>query len=73
MMAIQVLGDIRSAAAVEPLKRILSAEDDYFVLRAVLTSLARIDSEESRAAVAGAAADHPSRLVQQFAARLLQH
>jgi HEAT repeat protein len=71
MMAIQVLGELRSVAAAEPLKAILAAEDDYFVLREVLTSLARIDSDGCRAAVADAAVSHPSKLVRRFAARLL--
>jgi HEAT repeat protein len=72
MMAIQVLGELRSTAAVGPLKGILAAETDYFVVREALTALARIDSADSRAAVAAAASGHPSRLLQEFALRLLE-
>jgi HEAT repeat protein len=72
MMAIQVLGDLRSTAAVEPLKSILAAEDDHYVLCEALTALAKIDTTDSRTAVADAAASHPSRLVQRYAARLLE-
>ncbi len=71
MIAIQVLGELQSTAAVKPLKEILAAESDYVFLREVLTSLTKIGSPESRAAVAAAAWDHPSRLVRRFASRLL--
>ncbi len=71
MMAIQLLGELGSTAAVEPLKGMLAAESDYFTLCEVLKALAKIGSPSSAAAVAAAASVHPSKLVRQFAVRLL--
>lgn len=71
MMAIQILGKLRSTAAVGPLQTILQTESDYFALREVLTALANIESPESILALQSAKR-HPSKLIRDLAARMLE-
>jgi hypothetical protein len=48
MLAIQLLGDLESRAAVPAFGAILREEDDPYVLGEMARSLARIDSQEAR-------------------------
>jgi len=66
MVAIQLLGDLRSTAALPAFKSILERENDYYVLREVVASLRKIGTKESLALVEGLGS-HRSRLVRKLA------
>jgi len=70
LLAIQLLGNLRSTAALPYFKAALAVEDNTYLLRDVLTALAKIGSPESREVLSGAT-KHASHLVREFAARLM--
>jgi hypothetical protein len=70
MMAIEMLGRLRSRCAVPALGRLLESESDYYALREVLHALARIGTSESMALVRRAT-HHRSMLIRRVAADLL--
>jgi len=49
MLAVQLLGDLGSNAALPHFETLMKAEHDYFFLREVLRALAKIDTPESQA------------------------
>lgn len=71
IMAAQILGNIQSRRAVPLFEQILQSEEkDFFFLRAVLLSLAKINPPQCRLWLERAA-QHPSILVSRFAQELL--
>lgn len=62
MMAIRLLGDLKSEKAVAALECILESEQDFYVLRESIHALAGIGSAESMRIIRGLR-NHPSRLV----------
>ncbi len=48
MMAIRLLGELRSRLAVPAFGAILQQEEDFYVIREIAQALARIGTEESR-------------------------
>lgn len=69
-LAIQTLGDLRHRRAAPRLASILREEQDYYVLRETLIALFKMNTAETRALVLDAA-EHPSRLVRNFARELM--
>lgn len=74
MLAIYVLGEMRSRAAVPALKSIVDGEgeEDYYTIREVIHSLGRIDTEESRELIERCRS-HKSRLIRADAEELSRH
>lgn len=70
MIVIQILGELRSKEALPGFKEILETEKDFYCLTEVLHALSKFDCPESEALIS-AAAQHPSRLVREFAERML--
>ena len=70
MLAIELLGDLRSNAALPHFQTMLNHEDDFYLLREVLGALAKLGSPESRA-ILSEAASHESHLVREMAIRLM--
>lgn len=66
MVAIQVLGDLRSTAALPASRSILETEKDCYVLREVVASLRKIGTTESMDLLKGLR-KHESRLVKELA------
>jgi HEAT repeat protein len=71
IMAIQLLGELRSQQALGHFEKILSGESDLFVIREVLRALAKLDCPRSRA-ILSSATRHPSKLVRKLAHALLR-
>ena len=70
LLAVQLLGNLRSNASLPHFKAMLELEDDFYLLREVLTALAKIGSPDSRE-ILSEATKHDSHLVREFAARLM--
>jgi len=71
IMAAQILGNIHSQRAISEFERILeSGEDNYYLLRAVLLGLVKIDHPK-RKLLLEKAREHPSVLVADLARELL--
>jgi len=70
-LAIQILGQLGSQAALPGLEKILDTEvNDIYVLREVLVALSKIQGPRSRALLQKAA-EHPFQTVRQLAQSLL--
>jgi hypothetical protein len=48
MLAVQLLGELKSSAALPCFKYMLDVEGDFYILREVLNALAKLGSTESR-------------------------
>lgn len=71
IMASQILGNRGSQKAVPEFRKIIeSGEEDYFILRAILMAVAKIDHPD-RDAILQAAARHSSDLVRHLAEELI--
>lgn len=68
MMAIQLLGNLKSEKAVVALECMLESEEDFYVLRETIHALAGIGGAESMRIIRGLR-NHPSRLVRIAAGR----
>ena len=66
MMAIQLLGDLRSKRAVDAFEAILKTEEDFYIVRELVRSLRKIGSARSGRILEGLR-NHPSRLVRGVA------
>lgn len=66
MMAIRLLGDLRSKRAVDAFEAILKTEEDFYIVRELVRSLRKIGSARSGRILEGLR-NHPSRLVQGVA------
>jgi len=72
MIAAQILGNLEIQQAVPIFKQILASEvEDYYFLRTILISLAKIDHPE-RMEIIENATHHPSNLVCSFARKILK-
>ena len=72
MIAAQILGNLKIQQAVPEFKKILEEErENYYLLRAILIALAKIDHPE-RIEIIKKAAHHPSGLVSSFAKMMLE-
>jgi HEAT repeat protein len=65
MIAIQILGDLRSKTAVPFLASLLEKEDDYYIIREVVLSSRKIGNEE-RMNMIQKLKNHPSELVKRL-------
>jgi HEAT repeat protein len=65
MLAIQLLGDLRSKSAIPALKSILQKEDDFYVIREIVQALRKIEGTESEA-ILSALREHKSKLVRDL-------
>ncbi len=65
-MAIQLLGELKSTAAVREFALLLSEEDDFFEIRELALALWRIGTPQSGELIE-ALRHHPSRLVREYA------
>ena len=70
MMAIQLLGELKSASALPAFNSILRTEEDIYVVREIVRSLARIGNDESLALLE-TLKSHRSSLVGKLAEELL--
>jgi predicted amidophosphoribosyltransferase len=70
MLAIQLLGDLRSQAALPVFRSMLETEQDFFVVREIARSLAKIGSAESEDIIR-MLEDHKSRLVRKIAKEIV--
>jgi HEAT repeat protein len=70
LLAVQILGELRSDRAVPEFARILTEERDPYLLRGVLRAQALISSEESRRLIRKAAG-HPFHTVRDLARSLV--
>jgi hypothetical protein len=70
MMAIQLLGELKSQAALALFESMLKTEEDFYVVREVIYSLTKIGTERSKQIVQ-ALLGHPSRLVRIVAEEVL--
>lgn len=66
MIAIRLLGDLRSDRAVPVFESMLGADEDFYTVRAVLRSLRKIGSPAS-VEIISRLRHHPSRLVRRVA------
>jgi HEAT repeat protein len=66
MMAIQLLGELKSSSALPVLASMLCEEEDFFVIREIALALCRIGTRESWELIDGLR-HHPSRLVRDYA------
>jgi HEAT repeat protein len=71
MLAMEILGEIRSRTAVPVFATIVEDEEDPYVLRAIAEALARIGDDGSRVLLARLNR-HPSVIVQQAASDALR-
>ena len=71
MMAIQLLGELKSTAALPAFRSILRAEDDVYIIREIARRLACISNDESRALLANLK-NHRASLVSRLADELLR-
>jgi HEAT repeat protein len=67
MLAIQLLGELKSRTAIPAFATIIDEEEDPYVLGAIARALARIGGHSTRALLAKLAS-HPSVIVRQTAA-----
>lgn len=71
IIAAQVLGELGSVRALPEFEKLLEREEDYYLLRAVLLAVARIDHPQRRALLRKAR-EHSSLLVRSLAQELLE-
>ncbi len=71
MLAIELLGELRSTSALPAFSSILRAEGDIYILREIARSLARIGNEESRVLLTNLKS-HTASLVSRLAEELLR-
>lgn len=69
MMAIRLLGDLRSESAIAVLESIVGAEEDLYVLKEVICFLAKRGDVRSKG-ILRKLRDHPSRLVRMVVAEV---
>jgi hypothetical protein len=65
LMAVRLLGDLRSVRAVDCFQKMLAIETEFYLVREVVRSLRRIGTAEAAAAVMGLRG-HPSHLVRKM-------
>ena len=70
LLAIRLLGNLRSSVSLPHLKLVLDEGDDFYLMREVMIALTKIGSPESREILSDAT-KHDSALVREFAARLM--
>lgn len=70
MMAIRLLGELRSKAALSSLAAILETEEDFYVIRVIIVALEKIGNEESRDMIRSLKT-HKSRLARKAATQAL--
>lgn len=66
MMAIRLLGEMRSKAALSSFAAMLETEEDFYVIRVIIVALEKIGNEESRDMIRRLKT-HTSRLVRKAA------
>jgi hypothetical protein len=66
LMAVRLLGDLRSTRAVEYFQEMLAADANFYLVREIVRSLRRIGTGEAEAIIMGLRG-HPSRLVRKMA------
>jgi HEAT repeat protein len=71
MMAVQVLGDIKSKNAIPAFKEIIETQDDYYLIKEILLALKKIGGAESKNIISHLQA-HKSNLVSRAAKNLLE-
>jgi HEAT repeat protein len=72
LMAIRLLGELKSQMALALFESMLKTEEDFFVVREVIYSLTKIGNENERnRQIIQALRDHPSRLVRILAEEVL--
>jgi len=71
MMAIQLLGDMKSQAAVPAFRSIIRAGDDFYAIRQIIVALSKIGNDECLDIIRSLK-DHESRLVSRFARQMLK-
>ena len=69
MMAIQVLGELRSRKALPVFASILETEEDFYVIREIMLALEKIGGAESKKMLL-CLKTHKSKLIRNLAARL---
>ena len=70
MMAIRLLGELRSKAALPSFAAILETEEDYYVITVIILALDKIGTEESTNMIRRLKT-HKSRLVRKTATEVL--
>jgi HEAT repeat protein len=65
MLAIQLLGDMRSIAALPKFESVLKTEEDLYVVREIINVLLKIGNQQSRELIQELST-HKSRLVREF-------
>jgi HEAT repeat protein len=70
MMAIRLLGELRSKAALAPFAAILETEEDFYVITIIILALDKIGNEESRNMIQRLKT-HKSRLVRKAATKVM--
>jgi HEAT repeat protein len=65
MISIQLLGDLKSQAAIAFFASLLETEEDFYVLREIVRSLVKIGSRECKELIRKLKY-HPSKLVREF-------
>ncbi len=73
LLAIRLLGRLRTAAALPHFERLLETEEDVYVLLEVLQALCLMETPESQKLLAKTAIWHKAELVRRQAQRLLMH
>jgi hypothetical protein len=66
LMAVRLLGDLRSTRAVSFFQEMLAGDTDFYLVREIVRSLRRIGTGEAAAIIVRLRA-HPSRLVRKMA------
>jgi HEAT repeat protein len=69
MMAIQVLGELRSRAALPMFASVLKIEEDFYVTREIILALEKIGGTESKKIIRRLKT-HKSKLIRSAAKRL---
>jgi HEAT repeat protein len=69
MIAIQLLGDLKSPPAIAFFAPLLETEEDFYVLREIVRSLVKIGSREGKELIRKLE-NHPSKLVREFIGEL---
>ncbi len=71
MIAVQSLGEIKSQKAVAAFASMLESENDFYVIREMITSLKKIGSAEGMDLVRKQR-NHPSWLVRKFVRKIIE-
>lgn len=69
MMAIRLLGELKSEGALAALESVLESEEEFYVLRQTIYALAKMGNAESMQMIRSLR-KHPSRLVRTVAAKV---